>query len=110
MKVTEFKPLKKNSCLKKRKDDSFFTRENISQGSNFIQFVNVQVEQKTNYKFHENSKFFAAIFLVEIMKPAELIEEIKSNPNRRIEDFSLFKDELFGKQAPGKEQDEMHVD
>ena len=77
-KIMDFKPLQINSALKKRKDEKFFIRENLST-RNVIKFNDMKpnYDVKNNVRYDEHAVYMAGVFQVRKLKTSELIAKIQ---------------------------------
>jgi len=82
-KQAEFRPLQQNSSLKKRKDEKFFTKE-VHLGNNYLYLKMMKKDTYLSKKVEET--YVAAVFLVKKLTCDELVQTIKQNSQRSIED------------------------
>lgn len=80
MKFAQLLPLNLNVSLKKRKDENFFTRENIICGNNFLKVITKKSSsnEQNQFRFCENSKHLMAVFLVEKQNWSQVKQNIQT--------------------------------
>jgi len=82
-KMIEFKPLQHNSSLKKRKDERFFSNDVIA-GANTVKLTYVKGSDTRNPDMQET--YFAGVYLVRKLTCEELLQKIKNENRRSVED------------------------
>lgn len=79
----EFKPLQHNSSLKKRKDERFFTTD-INTGANHIKLKYVKGTDPRNP--YADETYMTAVYLVRKLSTEDLVQRIKTENRRSIEE------------------------
>lgn len=86
-KILDFKPLPNNSALKKRKDEKFFTRDNLLAGINILKFNFIKPSHRQMYsvRFNEKACYVVAVFLSKRISLEVLLSKLKKDNVRDIE-------------------------
>ena len=82
-KLLEFRPLQLNSALKRRKDEKFFSSD-VKSGSNSVQLKYVKGSDPRNPDAEET--YVAAVYLVKKISCEILVQNIKAENKRSVED------------------------
>lgn len=86
--ILDLKPLSFNSSLKKRKDEKYTFKgvSNLEQGMNKLSIIEYapNVQEKQSLKITDNTVHCVSIFVIRQYKVDELVERIKRNYIRPI--------------------------
>lgn len=87
-KILDFKPLPNNSALKKRKDEKFFTRDNLLVGINILKFNFIKPSHRQIYsvRFNEKACYVVGVFLAKRLSLEVLLTKLKKDNVRDIEE------------------------